>query len=274
VGSIASPRHEDLASIVGDDDCILTVPGVARYRVRHGEDIIVETIAGADPARLRVLLSGTALSVLCLQRGLLPLHAGGIEAGRRTIAFAGRSGAGKSTLCAHFENGGYAILSDDVCMIDVRREHSVVWPGPPRMRLRPDAAAMLERDLAGATAQNDGAEKLLFATRPRSRLQPVPLERIYVLGTDAVAAPTSPEPLSGTKALEALWSNTYCGSLLGPMGRASQHFVQCLRLLRHVEVFGASRRWGWHHFVDEAARLEGHFGAAAIAHRARVAAAG
>jgi hypothetical protein len=119
--------------------------------------IIIESIAGGDPERLRMFLVGTALSVLCLQRGLLPLHAGAIEAGRRAIAFAGGSGAGKSTLCAHFENGGYNILSDDVCMIDVRRDHSVVWPGLPRMRLRRDAAALLERNLADAARQDEPA---------------------------------------------------------------------------------------------------------------------
>ncbi len=273
VGTIASPRYEDAACSVGDDDYILNVPGVARYRVRHGEDMIIESIAGGDPERLRMFLVGTALSVLCLQRGLLPLHAGTIEAGRRAIAFAGGSGAGKSTLCAHFENGGYNILSDDVCMIDVRRDHSVVWPGLPHMRLRRDAAALLERNLVDAVRQDDGAEKFLFTTRARSRLQPLPLDRIYVLKTATAAAPRAIEPLSGAQALEVLLSNTYRGFLLGPMGRASQHFVQCLRLLRHVEVFGVRRRWGRQHFMDEAARLEGHFGAAAFPHRSGVTAA-
>lgn len=272
VGTIFSPRYEDAACSVGDDDYILNVPGVARYRVRNGEIIIVETVADGDVERLRMFLMGTAMSVLCMQRGFFPLHASTIEVEGRAVAFAGHSGAGKSTLCAHFENRGYAMVGDDVCMAGARRERFVVWPSVAGTRLRRDAAAMLDRSLHAAARQDDGAEKFVFAARQGNRLRPLPLDRVYVLQT-AAAGPSAFHKLSGAAALEALLSNTYRGFLLAPMGRASQHFVQSLRMLKHIEVFRVSRRWGWPHFLTEAARLEQHFASAAMAPRSGASAA-
>lgn len=79
-----------------DRDMLFEFPGIARYRVRQGEEIVVEPFAGASAKAIRLHVLGTALSMLCLQRGLLPLHANAIVTRGRAVAFAGRSGAGES----------------------------------------------------------------------------------------------------------------------------------------------------------------------------------
>ena len=99
---IEKPSHVGPTFQVGMDDYLLDVRNVARYRVRRGDEIVVEPAAGSTERDVRLFLFGTVLGALCHQRGLLPLHASAIVANGRAIAFSGHSRAGKSTLAAFF----------------------------------------------------------------------------------------------------------------------------------------------------------------------------
>ena len=113
---------------------MLTVDGVGRYLVRGGAEILVDAAGGAAERDVRLFLLGSALGILCHQRGLLPLHANAVVANGAAYAFAGHSGAGKSTLAAHFAQAGYEILCDDVCVISFDEAgQPLAWPGLPRL---------------------------------------------------------------------------------------------------------------------------------------------
>jgi hypothetical protein len=58
--------------------------------------------------------------------------------------------------------------------------------------------------------------------------------------------------------MEAIMAQTYRGLYLATMGLASRHFLQCAALANRIEVYAATRAWGYEAFEREADRLERH----------------
>jgi hypothetical protein len=245
---------------IGNDEAILTVHNVARYRIRSGNEIMVDPLPGSSERQVRLFLHGSAFGVLCHQRGLLPLHANAIVANGRAIAFAGRSGAGKSMLAAHFCVRGYDVLGDDVCVLSCDAAgRPLAWRGLPRLKLWRDAAEFFGHDCDTLERVLDGRDKYHVATAPATAAASFPLARIYVLGEQPARSRCRIAPLAGSSALDALMSNTYRGEYLKPMGLMQQHFARCLAVLNHVPIYAAPCRRGFDVLEDEAAKLERHF---------------
>jgi len=208
-----------------DRDMLFEFPEIARYRVRQGEEIVVEPFAGASTKAIRLHVLGTALSMLCLQRGLLPLHANAIVTRGRAVAFAGRSGAGKSTLTAMFRKRDYAILTDDVCVVGLDEEgRPLCWPGIPRLKLWREAAAVLGEDLSRCETLLDGIEKYHVPLSEEVLSHPLPLDRLYVLPDREAPTGRGIDRLSGGTAVKAVMDNTYRGWAVAPMRMANAHF--------------------------------------------------
>ena len=117
-----SPGGQGVVSIA-DGIYQFEIQRVARYRVQHGTQIVVDPAAGAAAGDVRVWLLGTALGVLMHQRGLLPLHVSAVACAEGAAAFCGHSGAGKSTLAAALHQRGLPLLTDDVALVTAE-EHS------------------------------------------------------------------------------------------------------------------------------------------------------
>jgi hypothetical protein len=242
------------------NDYLLTVRGVGRYRVRNGTEVIVEPAAASSAQDVRLFLLGTAFGALCHQRRLVPLHASAIVVDGQCIAFAGRTRAGKSTLAAHFDARGYAILADDVCVLNVAADGPpMAWPGVPRIKLWRDALTALGRDWDNLATVRDGLQKYDVPLPGRAGGAALPLARLYVLREARLPAQETIERLTGAAAFDEFLNHTYRRNLLAPMGCAASHFAQCAALVRHVPVFSAGRRWGFECFADEAAKIERHF---------------
>ncbi len=244
---------------VAGDSVLLTVDGVARYLVRGGREILVDPAQGGSERDLRLFLLGSALGILCHQRGLLPLHANAIVAGGGAYAFAGPSGAGKSTLAAHFSRAGYEILCDDVCVISFDeggRPHA--WPGLPRLKLWGDAATAFGHDRDNLDRAIEGQDKYHVPLAPAGPPRPVPFRRLYLLTRAEEGAETAIARMRGQRAMAVVRSQTYRDFYLGPMGLAAQNFRQCAALLAWAEVYAATRTWGYDVFEREAGLLERH----------------
>jgi hypothetical protein len=244
---------------VAGEDAMFCAPGVARYLMRGGREIVVAPMPGGSQRNLRVFLLGSALGILCHQRGLLLLHANAIVSDGAAFAFAGASGAGKSTLAAHFERAGYAVLCDDVCGVSFDSAgRPLAWPGVPRLKLWGDAAEAFGHERGTLDLAIEGLDKYHVPLAARSRREPAPLARLYVLGRAAEGAAGAISRLHGAQAMGAVLEQSYRGQYLAPLGLAQRHFGQCAALLAQVEVYAASRAWGYDLFEREAARLERH----------------
>ena len=258
---------------VSGNSALLTVTGTARYLVREGREIVVDPLPGGSERNLRLFLLGSALGIVCHQRGLLPLHANAIVAGDGAYAFAGHSGAGKSTLAAHFAREGYEILCDDVCVVSFDENgRPLAWPGLPRLKLWGDAAQAFGHDRAALDPAVEGMDKYYVPMAHIGEVRPVPLRRLYLLAKAEEGAETSFVRLSGHTAMEAALGQTYRGNYLRPMGLAVRNFRQCAALVARAEVYEARRAWGFDVFEKEAGLLERHLlerAAIAPADRAR-----
>jgi len=253
----APPSRDGLQSL--GDVAQFEVPHVARYRVAGGRRIVVDPAAGAHATDVRLYLLGSALGLLSHQRGLMPLHANAFVSDGEAFAFAGPSGAGKSTLAAWFERRGHPVLCDDVCPIQFDADgRPRAWPGLPRLKLWGEAAAAFGLEQRTLTRAAGGLDKWhVPMTRPPARTQ-VPFRRLYVLERAPPGEPGRIRRLVGQDAMAAVRANTYRGRYMADLGLAEAHFRRCALLLRHIEVYAASRTWGYAVFEAEAARLERH----------------
>jgi hypothetical protein len=238
---------------------LLTVPQTARYLIREGREIVIDIHPEGSERNVRLFLLGSVLGVLCHQRGLLPLHANAIVIGDGAFAFAGPSGAGKSTLAAHFSRSGYQVLCDDVCVLNLDDpQRPLAWPGLPRLKLWGDASAAFGHDKSRLDRVLDGMDKYHVRLPALEDPRPIEFRRLYLLGRSQPDQATSITRLHGTAAMEAIMAQTYRGLYLPTMGLASRHFLQCASLAKHIEVYAATRAWGYETFAREAEGLERH----------------
>lgn len=242
-----------------DGIVLVTIPGVARYLVRGGREIVVDPLPDGSERNVRLFLLGSVLGILCHQRGLLPLHANAVVANGGAYAFSGHSGAGKSTLAAHFARSDHEVLCDDVCVISFDEAGApLAWPGLPRLKLWGDAIAALGQARDGLDRAVDGLDKYHLPIAASAVARPVPLRRLYLLLRAEAGAAGEIVRLRGQQAMAALMANTYRGLCLKPMGLTRRHFLQCAALASRIEVYAASRKWGYEVFAEEAERLTRH----------------
>lgn len=245
---------------IAGDDVMLSIANAGRYLVRGGREILVDPAGADSERRTRLFLLGSALGILCHQRGLLPLHANAIVAAGGAVAFAGSSGVGKSTLAAHFARAGHEVLCDDVCVIGFdEADRPFAWPGLPRLKLWGDAAATFGHDRRDLDAVIEGLDKYHVPLAGDGAARPIPFHRLYVLSRSEAGSDGGVTRLHGRAAMEAVMAQTYRGLYLRPMGLTARHFRLAAALLGHAEVYAASRAWGFDVFEREAGRLERHF---------------
>ncbi|WP_308516506.1 hypothetical protein [Sphingomonas flavescens] len=220
-----------------DGRVVLTVPGVARYLIREGREIIVDPVPNIPEKNVRLYLLGSAMGALLHQRGLLPLHANAIEIDGRGYAFVGESGAGKSTLAARFHDRGYAVLSDDVCVVrPLRTGLAVVEPALRKMRLCRDALIASGRNPGHFEPSFSGDPSFDKFDVPLPPAQPVPMKAVVLL---EFGPSHSLHRMEGTEAVEILFAHTYRGRIIDRAGSAKQHWAAVIELLYAIDVF----RW-------------------------------
>lgn len=244
---------------VDGETALLTVPQAARYLIREGAEIVVEPFPDATERNVRLFLLGSALGVICHQRGLVPLHANAIVIGDGAFAFAGPSGAGKSTLAAYFSRAGRQVLCDDVCAINLDEPAApLAWPGIPRLKLWGDASQVFGHDKSRLDPVIEGIDKYHVRLPAMVEPRPVPFRRLYILSRCGPDEEPRIKRLRGSAAVEAIMSQTYRAYYLPTLGLSARHFMRCTSLASRIEVYAATRAWGYESFEPEAERLARH----------------
>jgi hypothetical protein len=242
--AIAEPSSRGgLEKIAGG--ALLNLPGVARFRISGGAEIVVEPDIAASARNVRLYLLGSAMGVLLHQRALLPLHANAVVIEGRAVAFSGHQGAGKSTLADYLHGQGLALLTDDVCVVDVTSDGTArAWAGIPRLRLWKDALERSGRAAVDHARSYDDYDKFDVPVTSEVPVAPVPLAAVYLLRrSDDGAAEVIARRLTGAEAVAALVSNTYRGEYVARVGDPALHLLQCTRLAERIAVFELTRPW-------------------------------
>ena len=214
------------------------------FLVRGGKEIIVEPTPGVDGQEIRIALLGMVLSAAVQQRGFLALHASAVAMNGDAVAFLGGKGSGKSTIAAALYARGYALVADDLVVVDVSgKESPMVFPGFPQLKLFPEAAvASLGDDPEKLPRLTPGYEKRVRPAAEGFSQRPIPLRRMYVLSRGS-----APEiaPLAPLEALITLIGHSYVarvfkGTLQGEA--ASSHFLQCANVINRVPLYSLRRQ--------------------------------
>jgi hypothetical protein len=210
----------------------LAYPGVARFLVREGREIVVAPEAGTDERDVRLSLLGPVLAVLLHQRGLLVLHGSAVALGDVAVGMLGHAGAGKSTLAAAFLAAGHRPLADDLTVVDLSASPPSALPGFPQLKLWPQSVTALGGDPEALPTL--GAQVVKRARRLAEGFapEPLPLRRLYVI---ADGERVEIAPLTGQEALVELVRHSFCAALLPSTGQG-EHFRQCAALLRALPL--------------------------------------
>jgi hypothetical protein len=242
----AAPRRPtDLPYLDAENgQALLRIPGAGRYLVSDGRELVVEPEADADFSYARLFILGSALGLLCHQRGLLPLHASAVELAGEAVAFMGEQGQGKSTLAAHCLACAPArLVADDTLVVSFDRAgRAWAQPGLPNVKLWRDALNALGRSTDGLRPDWLRADKFHLPIADRLVRAPVPLTRVYMLDEDADAGAARIEPMTGAVAAAALIAHTYRVEYLDAAERRRDHFVASTRLAGCVAVRRLMRR--------------------------------
>jgi hypothetical protein len=234
------------ASIEVSPDAVLIKPhkgaqSLGRILVRGGREILVAPAPGCEPD-LEPYILGSALGAICLQNGLLPLHASAVSLGSEAIAFAGPTGAGKSTMAAAIAARGHVHVTDDLSVVRLPAEGlPLVYPGTRVMKLCPDSSTALGFDEAEAVTARLSHEKLRFRSGATTlSAQPDALAAIYFLELGD-SADVIIEPLIGMHAIAAVASEIFRRAWLGPMGSLEARLPDIAEVARRTACFRLKR---------------------------------
>jgi hypothetical protein len=246
-----------------DPDCfatpaqyLLNIPGVARYLVTAGCEIVVDPDDAAPALDVRGYLLGSIFVVLCQQRGLLPLHASAVAGKSGVVAFLANSGQGKSTIAAHLARRGFRVLADDVCLIDATQPgSSMVIPTAPWLKLWRTSLENLGRKAEGLDRVFTDDDKYRLPLAPV--LTPEPILRLVFLEGNAIAsASIEIEEVPRVQAIPLLMNLTHHSYLLDATSQQEENFLRCGRVLSQARAYRLIRPWGLMHLESTVDVLE------------------
>src|SRR5579872_3141208 len=181
-------RLEDAASsgptwAMAADRFLLHIPGVARFLLTGGRRIDYQPETGAEPGDVVTFLIGTVFGILLHQRGLVVLHASGVELNGRAALFLGASGAGKSTLAAALVKRGYSLVTDDFCVVSLAADgRPMVNPDGRLPKLWAQAITRLDLgDRQGRPVRGRLAKFYMEQMATPAEARPLPAGPVYAL---------------------------------------------------------------------------------------------
>lgn len=146
----------------GPQGVLVRVPGVGKFLIREGREVLVEALPTATAAELAYGFHSAAVGPLLHQRGRLVLHASVIHGSTGCIAIAGHSGAGKSTTLLACLDRGFRLVADDIASIAVNAgdRSPYVDGGIAAVGAWPDTASWLHLPPDGMAEVRPGSQKM------------------------------------------------------------------------------------------------------------------
>ncbi len=223
------------------DRLLLRVDEVARYLVNDGWRVTIEREPGGEDADVRAFLLGPVMGAILHQRDDLVLHGSAIEVEGEGVAFLGISGVGKSTLASAFRQRGYAVLTDDLCVVRTRSDgRMVIHPSFPHAKLWLDSLKQLSVPAAGLRRVRTKIEKRIVPLEGSFATEALPVRKLYLL-VAANSGELSLKTVEGPRKFNLLKNHTYRFGFLAGVSDKTGHFQQTLKLAQQVPVSIARR---------------------------------
>lgn len=205
---------------------------VGKFLVRNGREIIVNPAVGVESKIVRLPLLGMVIALLLIQRGFLVLHGCAMSMNSKAVGFLGDKGAGKSTLGAALHRRGYALMADDLLVLDVSRKNGpmMVLPAFPQFKLSPEAAkGALGMDAEDRPRLHPQFDKRALPVSTGFAKRPLAISHLYVLGT---SKSISLEACSPQQAIIALIRNSF----LSRFAEGTDRHSEVSQMLKFAEI--------------------------------------
>jgi len=218
----------------GITEIIVRPPMVGEFTICNGNTISFQPdTSGEFSSLVGLYLTGSILSLLLYQRGLLVLHGSVVSVQNKAAAFLGHSGAGKSSIAAACCQQGHSLLADDITAITLSEDSALVQPGFPRIKIHVQTAEALNISTESlAIVHPEIKDEFVLFFHDQFCTRPKPLAAVYLL---TESEDVEIERLSPAAALVELLPHAI-PSRYGQNGGAHQ-FEQLSALVRQVPIF-------------------------------------
>lgn len=148
-----------------------------QIQVYEGKRIIYALTGEGNPEWLRTYILGYGMSMLALQRDMLPIHCSVVADEKGAVLIAGESGAGKSTATTAFLKAGYTLMADDMAWAD----GEMVYPAFPYQKLCRDVVEREGYDLDELIYIDEQKDKFLARYRGEFSTEAKPMKGFILL---------------------------------------------------------------------------------------------
>ncbi len=214
----------------------LFFPGIARFLIENGNEIIVEPVHNNDDSVWGIYLLGSALGALLLQRRGLVLHANSFIKDGRAFLICGNSGLGKSSLNTELYARGYTVLSDDQSLIDSNDE---VHSGHQYLKLWQETIDYFQLGSQDKFPVREGLEKYYIPIKPVTTGS-YPLGGLYILEAKS-GVQASISKITGSEKFGYIRDNIYRKRYLPGMGVNDVFMRRVFELSARVSVYRLHR---------------------------------
>ncbi|MDD9266537.1 aldolase [Paenibacillus sp. GCM10023248] len=217
------------------------LPEIATFSIKEGRRITVSPMIGAEAGEIRLLVLGTCMGAILMQRGIFPMHGSAVAINGKAYAIVGDSGAGKSTLASAFLNQGYELLSDDVIAVSLQEGNSpYVIPSYPQQKLWQDSLSNFGMECSNYQSLYGRVNKYYVPVAARYHQEPLPLTGVIEL-VKSEADTIEIRRIEKLSRFSPLFYHTYRNFLIQGMGLTEWHFKTSVCILQHIKMFQLSR---------------------------------
>ena len=228
------------------------------FRVRNGNEILIEKGAFVTDQDINLYLVGSAFGVVCLQRGLMPMHCSAVEFDGKAVAFTGASGVGKSTLAAALSQMGYQHVCDDVFIVNLESDPVTVAAMPKGLKLWDHAAEALEIARGKRVSSNPDFTKSYVTVAETSTSPRLLFDTLYVMDEEDAEEFKITE-LTGGHKLSEIRRAIYREEWLNYISDKGAVFAQVVELAKVIRVYSFKRRDDLSLVRESAQHLISHF---------------
>ena len=193
------------------------------------------------------ILVGPALGAIQRLRGMACLHSSVINIDGRAVAFVGKKRAGKSTMAATFVKNGYNVVADDVAVLTEREDGLSVFPGYPKVRLRPQSLSAIHSDKHEDFQQvYPNRDSRYTDVEDSFERNAIPLKAIYILNpTDGVGAIPEFETVNAAQKIVQVLEHSFAAYMLNK-DMKKEEFAFFARLTKNIPI----RKINFKHDLD------------------------
>ena len=213
---------------------------VAIFAVQDGNRIIVSPLKDFDEDTAGIVILGTCMGAILMQRKVLPLHGSAIEINGKAYAFVGDSGAGKSTLARAFINKGHRLLTDDVIAVSLKSNTPYVTPSYPQQKLWRDSLNSFGIKTDDFKSLLGRENKFCVPVSSNYFTEPLPLAGIVEL-VKTEAKDISIRPIEDLKRFYTFYYHTYRNFVIHKSGLMDWHFHTSAKILKQIEMYQLQR---------------------------------